>query len=309
MCGETPGCSRPPFVRQPTPKGMWGPSATPRKCAAGLRMFLRVGKLQHDALMQGEAFSEPICDCHRLYPADTSNCCDRATENRVFQGPDFSVSYFQWFGHLFQPHGTFPPEFLSQAMLGNRTSPPTCPVGYAPLEQAGQGNRSSIRWHWSLPADEFLSRVVRQGRPTHIIVAIGLWNTSKLSRDFFRRLGKAGKTAVADSHGHVLWRITPRPKVSTLKLSAFHSASNPDPSILLDAGWEVHDAAAIVSGLQKQRSESDDAVFPDGVHVSPEYNDLTAIRLLTHLMQDKCPGIHDFYPSWLKPHRPAHKSG
>eukprot|EP00927_Polykrikos_kofoidii_P074125 TRINITY_DN70095_c0_g1_i1.p1 TRINITY_DN70095_c0_g1~~TRINITY_DN70095_c0_g1_i1.p1 ORF type:complete len:332 (-),score=18.43 TRINITY_DN70095_c0_g1_i1:86-1081(-) len=180
------------------------------------------------------------CDCFR---DDADGRGTTATENRMYVSADnsVSVSYFQWFGETLSPRGT--------VNVFNKEIP--CPPGQTPA--------TSSRWMFDLPT--FLSTIVRQLRPTHLIVSVAWWPFQSLHNDFWSKVAMAGAAAVSDTGGTVYWRTTPKPRQTVEPNNVLGTFGH----LFQNAGWQLYPAAEVIDQLAGN-------VFTDGVHVTSEGN-------------------------------------
>eukprot|EP00927_Polykrikos_kofoidii_P066185 TRINITY_DN61832_c0_g1_i1.p1 TRINITY_DN61832_c0_g1~~TRINITY_DN61832_c0_g1_i1.p1 ORF type:complete len:346 (+),score=31.80 TRINITY_DN61832_c0_g1_i1:57-1094(+) len=201
------------------------------------------------------------CDCFRM---DNDGQGTTATENRMYKSADgsVSVSYFQWFGEMASPRGTM--DILARA---SKHIAPACPPG--------QKLSGSSEWRMDLPA--FVSTVVRQLRPTHLIIALAWWPSPHLDQSFWSSLATAGAAAVSDTGGIVYWRTTPKPHGQTAPSETFSQYGH----FFQQAGWQIYSAEAFIDQLLTFRSNKD--VFWDGMHLSSQGNCYTARAFLRNI--------------------------
>lgn len=210
------------------------------------------------------------CDCYEFgvwsQPADLYN----STENRVYINGDTMISYFQYFGDIVPPRGTFditpllkqPPEPITQ----------TCPVGQFPGT-----------WSWAKTLPDFLKTVIRQSKPTHVVISSSFWPINPLSTAFWNEVAAAGAESVMDSKGQVIWKTTPQ----RIHESAPYKYASPrlDMTPFAQKGWQVFPAGQIVQNLQG--GWPNDAVFYDFAHLRPQPQcHVVQAFLATHV----CPG-------------------
>merc|ERR1719463_993893 len=96
------------------------------------------------------------CDCYEFGKWSGPHDMYNSTENRIYLNGDTMISYFQWFGDVVPPRGTFDPAPL----LKQPASPPSdlqCPVGQFPG-----------KWSWARTVPDLLRNVVRTAKPTHL---------------------------------------------------------------------------------------------------------------------------------------------
>jgi len=192
-----------------------------------------------------------ICDCYKTGEWDGPRDVNNQTENRIYNNGKTSIAYFQWFGDVVAPRGTFSFGPLQQ-------QPPQPVVQQCP---AGQFKGS---WDWTMPVAQFITSSVAHFWPTHLIVDAAFWPIEPYNSPFWEGIAKAGVSAVLSSHGQVLWRTTPKRQ----DYSNVEHSGSVDMTNLVSKGWNVFDAQNIVR--QYQGTRSDDAVFMDAIHLNPK---------------------------------------
>jgi len=211
------------------------------------------------------------CDCYEFgtwsAPADLYN----STENRVYLNGKTMISYFQYFGDVVPPRGTFditpllqvPPQPIQQ----------TCPVGQFPGT-----------WSWAKTLPDFLRTVVRQSKPTHVVVSSSFWPITPLNKAFWDDVAAAGAESVMDTKGTVIWKSTPQ----RIHESMQHRYVSPrlDMTPFGANGWHLFPAGQIVETLQG--AGPNDAFFYDFAHIRPipQCHVMQAL-LAAHV----CPGV------------------
>merc|ERR1719331_3256996 len=137
------------------------------------------------------------CDCYKFGTWSGTTDTYNSTENRVYINGDTMISYFQYFGDVVPPRGTFdisplleqPPKVPQQ----------TCPIGQFPG-----------KWSWAQTLPDFLRTVVKKSKPTHVIVSASFWPILPHDLAFWNNVADAGAEAVRDSGGHIFWQTTPQ---------------------------------------------------------------------------------------------------
>jgi hypothetical protein len=193
-----------------------------------------------------------VCDAHANGKWTTPTDIYNATENRIYMNGGTMISYFQWFGDVVPPRGTF--DITPLLLQPPQVVHPICPIGQFPG-----------KWAWSMPLVAFLENVVRYARPTHLVISAAFWPTYPTNVQFWDSLARAGKLAVSDSGGHVFWRTTPQRK----DRAQHDPSSSVDKARFGNNGWQVFPADQIVSNLQGARSSDD--TFYDATHLKPEF--------------------------------------
>lgn len=210
------------------------------------------------------------CDCYDFgvwsSPADLYN----STENRVYINGNTMISYFQYFGDVVPPRGTFdispllaqPPQPIAQ----------TCPVGQFPG-----------KWAWSQTLPDFLRHVIRHSKPTHVVLSSSFWPITPTNKVFWDDVAAAGAESVMDSQGQVIWKTTPQ---RTHESTPYKYASpRIDMTTFAQKGWQVFPAGQIVEQLQGPWPN--DAVFYDFAHLRPQPQ---CHVIQTFLASHVCPG-------------------
>lgn len=198
------------------------------------------------------------CDCYRFGnwkgPLDVYN----STENRIYNNGDTLLAYFQWFGDVVLPRGTF-------NVLPSLSTPPTaaamsaqqCPVGQFP------GG-----WTWGMTMEHFLSLVVRFARPTHVVLSTAFWPLDPSKTAYWEGIAAAGVKSVSDTGGKVIWRNTPQ---RTDGNPPHHYVSpRLQPAVqasMKKQGWQFFDADKQVQAFKGARPW--DSVFYDTAHLQP----------------------------------------
>jgi hypothetical protein len=193
-----------------------------------------------------------VCDAHFKGHWVSATDIYNSTENRVYMNGATMISYFQWFGDVVPPRGTF--DISPMLRQPPAVVHPVCPVGQFPG-----------KWAWSSPLVDFLNHVIRYARPTHLVISAAFWPSHPENVQFWDSLAQAGKLAVSDSGGHVFWRTTPKRKDNP----QFDPSSAVDQTRFWHNGWQVFPAEQIVSQLQGARSSHD--TFYDATHLKPEF--------------------------------------
>jgi len=192
-----------------------------------------------------------VCDCYKVGgwegPVDKYN----QTENRIYKKDNTTIAYFQWFGDVVAPRGTF--SFWPLQQTPPQPVQQTCPAGQF------QGN-----WLWNQPLEEFITSTVAHFHPTHLVVDAAYWPINPKNVLFWNKVSLAGVAAVLSSHGKVLWR-TP-PKRSDYPKGREHAGAV-DTNIFLGQSWQVWDAHDTVQKYQGKRR--DDEIFFDNTHLLP----------------------------------------
>jgi hypothetical protein len=208
-----------------------------------------------------------VCDCHQNGDWKGAGDWYNSTEDRVYWNGDTMLSYFQWFGDIVPPRGTFD---ITQALGGNpQAVQPTCPVGQFPG-----------KWAWTMPLTDFIKNVVTYANPTHLVISAAFWPSKPEDAQLWDGLAKAGAAAVQNQNGQVFWRTTPQ--------RTDHPSTDPaslvDTARFLQNGWKVYPAQQIV--LQFQGARTNDEIFYDFTHLRPP----AATHLMqTWLEQNVCP--------------------
>jgi hypothetical protein len=191
-----------------------------------------------------------VCDGHQHGDWKGVGDLYNSTENRIYLNGDTMISYFQWFGDTVPPRGTFDISPLLKSPP--QAVHPQCPVGQFPG-----------KWAWTLDMQHFLINVVKYAAPTHLVISAAFWPTPPSTDSFWTTLAQAGKIAVSQSNGQVLWRTTPE--------RTDHPKTNPAGSVdmaqFTHNGWQVFPAADIVAQLAGARQDTD--VFYDFTHLRP----------------------------------------
>lgn len=211
------------------------------------------------------------CDCYEFgtwtTPADIYN----STENRVYINGDTMISYFQYFGDVVPPRGTFdispllkqPPEVPAQQ----------CPVGQFPGT-----------WSWAKTLPDFLRTTVKQSNPTHVILSTSFWPIQPTNTAFWNEVAAAGAEAVSNSKGQLIFKSTPQRVHEAMPYR--YPSPRLDMTPFGNSGWKLFPAGQLVQAYQG--TWPNDAVFYDFAHLRP--------RSECHLMQaflgtHVCPGV------------------
>mmetsp|Transcript_61935 Transcript_61935/g.98124 ORF Transcript_61935/g.98124 Transcript_61935/m.98124 type:complete len:351 (-) Transcript_61935:6-1058(-) len=191
-----------------------------------------------------------VCDCYKFGKWAGAYDMYNSTENRIYTNPNTNtmISFFQWFGDIVPPRGTFDiSPLLSPTPVALHQQ--QCPVGQFPG-----------KWAWSLTLAHFLSQVVRYAKPTHVVVSSSFWPIHPENKQLWEEVAAAGVESVMDSGGKVMWRSTPQrvgfPAYPTPRV---------DMTPFVNKGWSVFPAQQIVA--QFQGAQSDDAIFYDFAHI------------------------------------------
>jgi len=211
------------------------------------------------------------CDCYEfgtwVGPVDMYN----STENRIYINGDTMISYFQWFGDVVPPRGTFD----VSSLLATPAKPPAsipCPIGQFP----GQ-------WSWAKTVKDFLLGVVKQSRPTHLVLSASFWPINPANTQMWAEIADAGVQAVMDTKGQVIWRTTPQR--TDFPANAYNSP-RVDMTNFVNKGWKLFPAQHIVQQFQGFQHPS--SVFYDFAHLRPGSQCfLSQSFLQTHV----CPGM------------------
>jgi len=202
-----------------------------------------------------------VCDCYKVGgwegPIDANN----QTENRIYTKGSTTIAYFQWFGDVVAPRGTF--SFWPLQQVPPQPVQQTCPAGQF------QGS-----WLWSSPLQTFITTTVAHFRPTHLVVDAAFWPIEPTNTAFWEQVSLAGVAAVLSSQGKVLWR-TP-PLRSDYPKNKEHAGSV-DKNIFLSKGWQLWDAHAAVTTLQGDNADNKE-LFQDSTHLNP--------KAQCHIMKD-----------------------
>jgi len=191
------------------------------------------------------------CDCYEFGPWVGPQDVNNSTENRIYVNGNTMISYFQWFGDVVPPRGTFD---LSP-LLKVPASPPVqkCPIGQFPGT-----------WAWSMQVKDFLLNVVRHSKPTHLVLSASFWPIQPALTQFWNEIADAGVLAVSDTKGQVLWRTTPqRPDFPANS----YSSPRVDMTPFVTKGWKMFPAQQVVSHYQGLQDSN--AFFYDFAHLKP----------------------------------------
>jgi hypothetical protein len=128
-----------------------------------------------------------VCDAHHNGDWTAATDIYNATENRIYMNGATMISYFQWFGDVVPPRGTF--DISPMLRQPPQVVHPMCPVGQFPG-----------KWAWSLSLVDFIQNVIRYARPTHLVISAAFWPAHPENVQFWDSLAHAGKLSVG------LWR-------------------------------------------------------------------------------------------------------
>merc|ERR1719240_1279528 len=106
-------------------------------------------------------------------------------ENRMYMNTATGLGYFQWHGETRNPMGTVNVQAYSASSAHMNSQHVPCPVGQFPGSFA-----------WNIQITQFIANVVRDMRPTHLIVSAGNWDVSHMN---WQALAEAGASAVHDT--------------------------------------------------------------------------------------------------------------
>lgn len=211
------------------------------------------------------------CDCYEFGTWTTAADLYNSTENRVYINGDTMISYFQYFGDLVPPRGTFDITPLLRQPPGNVQQ--TCPVGQFPGA-----------WSWAKTLPDFLRQVIRHANPTHVVVSSSFWSINPADTAFWSDVAAAGAESVTDSKGTVIWRTTPQRGQESLPYA--YKSPRVDMTPFAQHGWQVFPAQQIVQNFQG--ASPNDAIFYDFSHLRPaSQTHLTQAFLASHV----CPGV------------------
>lgn len=231
-----PGMYFPPVTK-------WGCQSTDTKWESYYRYS--------NAIFNGNEY----CDCYRFGnwrgPYDLYN----NTENRVYTNGNTMLAYFQWFGDVVQPRGTY--NILPLLGQPHYAAKAQCPVGQFPGS-----------WSWGVGIDRFLSTVVRYARPTHLVVSSAFWPVKPEDTDLWNSIARAGIEAVMDTGGQVIWRSTPQRYDIEPALNYVSPRIQPAiQAAMTTAGWKFWNTQNIVEGFRGGRPYGE--VFYDNAHLKP----------------------------------------
>eukprot|EP00928_Gymnodinium_smaydae_P053250 TRINITY_DN37289_c0_g1_i1.p1 TRINITY_DN37289_c0_g1~~TRINITY_DN37289_c0_g1_i1.p1 ORF type:complete len:362 (+),score=25.39 TRINITY_DN37289_c0_g1_i1:50-1135(+) len=197
-----------------------------------------------------------VCDCYRY-----GNHYANTTENRMYTSAagDVKIAYFQWWGQASVPRGMCP----VQAFTAPGTTAPTCP--------AGEGSNFA----WQSPVADFVSNIVTQMAPTHLVMNADWWPVDQLPVTFWTQLAAAGVHAVSASGGRAFFKQSP----AKLGVGA-RQPNYIDMTPFTTAGWQMYNAAQIVGEIQT--TWTNEAVFFDDMHLTPAAN----VHLLHRFVQN-----------------------
>lgn len=193
------------------------------------------------------------CDCYRFGEWKGAVDAYNNTENRIYNNGDTMLAYFQWFGDVVLPRGTY--DILPLLAQPSLQATAQCPVGQFPGT-----------WSWGVNIDRFLATVVRYSRPTHLVVSSAYWPVKPEDDSLWSSIAKAGVEAVMDTGGQVIWRKTP------LRADIEFQYKSPRiaPSIqagMTSAGWKFWDTQTVIEAYRGTRPWSD--VYYDNAHLHP----------------------------------------
>jgi len=190
-----------------------------------------------------------VCDCYEFGSFQGPHDVNNSTENRIYIKGNTTISYFQWFGDIVAPRGTFDVSPLLR--IPAKTHAQQCPVGQFP------GN-----WAWNMPVKEFLRNVIRHARPTHLVLSTSFWPITPGNTQMWNEIADAGVQAVMDSGGQVMWKTTPQRTDH-----APYKSPRVDMAPFLNNGWKLFPAQQIVNDYQGHAAS--DAIFYDFTHLRP----------------------------------------
>jgi len=208
------------------------------------------------------------CDCYKWGKWKGAYDMYNATENRIYNNGNTMISYFQWFGDIVAPRGTFD----ISPLLGFPAKPA--------VQQCSAGQFPG-KWAWQMPVKNFLLDVVRHAQPTHIVLSTSFWPTTPGNKQFWDEIADAGVKAVMDTGGQVIWRTTPQ-------RTGPHSHVSPrvDMTYFGQKGWKLFPAQQIITGFKGW--QNDDAIFYDFAHLRPAPQ---CFLMQTFLKTHVCPGM------------------
>lgn len=201
-----------------------------------------------------------VCDCYKeggwKGPVDVNN----QTENRVYDNGKSMIAYFQWFGDVVQPRGTFSFWPLQQSPR-------------APVQQQCPAGQFKGSWEWSMTLPQFISSTVSVFQPTHLIIDAAYWPIQPQDTAFWNSVADAGLSAVLNTHGKVLWRTAP----TRMDYPIAEHSREVDTNSFIAKGWKLYDASGIVKEYRNTKAKADDKgsrkdtdVFFDTTHLAPK---------------------------------------
>jgi len=196
-----------------------------------------------------------VCDCYKEGGWHGAVDVNNQTENRVYDNGKTMIAYFQWFGDVVQPRGTFSFWPLQQKPRGPFHQ--QCPVG-----------QFKGSWDWSMTLPQFLSSTVAHFQPTHLVIDAAFWPIQPQNTAFWDAVAQTGLSAVMNTQGKVLWRTAPTRLDYPIEKE--HSRLV-DTSSFAAKGWKIYDASDIVGQYRLyEGSKADDDVFYDTTHLKPK---------------------------------------
>jgi len=213
------------------------------------------------------------CDCHEFGTWKGAYDMYNSTENRLYNNGNTMISYFQWFGDIVQPRGTF--DISPLLSIPARPALQQCPVGQFPG-----------KWAWNMPVAKFLTDVIRHARPTHLVLSTSFWPITPTNKQFWDEIADAGVQAVMDSGGEVIWKTTPQRAKFIPSDHPPYVSPRLDMTTFGQKGWKLFPAQQVVS--QFQGYQANDAMFYDFAHLRPAAQCFLVQNFLeTHV----CPGM------------------
>lgn len=211
------------------------------------------------------------CDCYEFGTWTTAADIYNSTENRIYINGNTMISYFQYFGDVVPPRGTFDMTPLLQ-------QPPKAPQQPCPVGQFAGG------WSWAKTLPEFLRTVVKQSNPTHIVLSASFWPIQPQNTAFWDDVAAAGVESVMNSHGQMIWKTTPQRGHESLPYR--YQSPRLDMTRFAQKGWQVYPAGQVVESFQG--AWPNDAVFYDFAHLRPRAQcHMSQAFLAAHV----CPGV------------------
>lgn len=241
-----------------------------------------------------------LCDCWRGRPKfPLRDCCDSAVENRVYYGAAFKIAFFQWFGSVHSPRGHLSVE---RALSTQQRDPDASSLPCGP-------SFGSKHWRWSVSTAGLLAQLRDAGTATHVILGAGLWRANFTHNEWLE-LARAGAELRRARGTRLFWRSTPRhPRqraqaphtkaalsagmggqaAAAAAVPIWGSVNNVNESVvrlLLDHGWELYDASAVVSQQRTLRGNVSwaDVFWRDRIHLQRWANDVLAEYVESNLL-------------------------
>lgn len=209
------------------------------------------------------------CDCYEFGDWAGARDIYNSTENRIYINGDTLISYFQWFGDIVPPRGTFDITPLLRVPAVPPVQP--CPVGQFPGS-----------WAWTSQMKDFLHNVIRYSRPTHVVLSTSFWPIDPANIQFWSEIADAGIASVMDSQGQIIWRSTPQRTDHQFS----HASPRVDMAPFVQKGWKVYPAQQIISQYQLYNPDNN-AVFYDFAHLRPASQ---CFLMQNFLQTHVCPG-------------------